>query len=118
MFARIGITRAINRHVERVFDPSRLSTSHLDLDAISRKGFRQQRGRWWGFHYKDLLTEPKPREVVTIYEVDAIGERNWAKAVYNFRWTPQTDPSGVVRKRSTILAFQSITPRSRRTTAS
>src|SRR5260370_36418806 len=40
---------------------------------------------WWGFHYKDLLTEPKPREVVTIYEVDATGERNWAKAVYNFR---------------------------------
>ena len=23
---------------------------------------------------------------------------NWAKAVYNFRWTPQTDPSGVVHK--------------------
>jgi acetamidase/formamidase len=36
--------------------------------------------------------------VVTIYEVDATGERNWAKAVYNFRWTPQTDPSGVVHK--------------------
>src|SRR5207248_1476147 len=38
------------------------------------------------------------REVVTIYEVDAAGERNWAKAVYNFKWTPQTDPSGVVHK--------------------
>ena len=36
--------------------------------------------------------------MVTIYEVDATGERNWAKAVYNFRWTPQTDPSGVVHK--------------------
>jgi acetamidase/formamidase len=44
------------------------------------------------------LTEPKPREVVTIYEVDASGERNWAKAVYNFRWVPQTDPFGVVHK--------------------
>jgi len=47
---------------------------------------------------KDLLTNPKPREVITIYEVDASGERNWAKAVYNFRWTPQTDPFGVVHK--------------------
>lgn len=50
----------------------------------------------WGFHYGDTLTEPKKREVVTIYEVDATGERNWARAVYNYRWTPQTDPFGVV----------------------
>jgi hypothetical protein len=62
------------------------------------KAFGSNAAAWWGFHYKDLLTEPKPREVVTIYEVDATGERNWAKAVYNFRWTPQTDPSGVVHK--------------------
>jgi hypothetical protein len=27
--------------------------------------------------------------VITIYEVDATGSRNWAQAVYNFRWTPQ-----------------------------
>ena len=26
------------------------------------------------------------------------GQRNWAQAVYNFRWTPQTDPFGVVHK--------------------
>lgn len=50
----------------------------------------------WGFHYGDTLTEPKKREVVTIYEVDATGERNWARAVYNYRWTPQTDPFGIV----------------------
>src|SRR2546423_3122256 len=62
------------------------------------KAFGSNAAAWWGFHYKDLLTEPKPREVITIYEVDATGERNWAKAVYNFRWTPQTDPSGVVHK--------------------
>src|SRR5215208_7987316 len=62
------------------------------------KAFGSNAAAWWGFHYKDLLTEPKPREVVTIYEVDATGERNWAKAVYNFRWTPQTDPSGVVHQ--------------------
>ena len=62
------------------------------------KAFGSNAAAWWGFHYNDLITEPKPREVITIYEVDATGERNWAKAVYNFHWTPQTDPFGVVHK--------------------
>jgi acetamidase/formamidase len=62
------------------------------------KAFGSNAAAWWGFHYKDLITDPKPREVITIYEIDASGEHNWAKAVYNFRWTPQTDPSGVVHK--------------------
>jgi acetamidase/formamidase len=62
------------------------------------KAFGSNAAAWWGFHYKDLLTEPKPREVVTIYEIDATGQRNWAKAAYNFRWTPQTDPFGVVHQ--------------------
>src|SRR5215475_11207323 len=66
--------------------------------AYKGKSFGSNAAAWWGFHYKDLLTEPKPREVITIYEVDATGERNWAKAVYNFQWTPQTDPFGVVHK--------------------
>ena len=44
------------------------------------KAFGSNAAAWWGFHYKDLLTEPKPREVITIYEVDASGQRNWAKA--------------------------------------
>ncbi len=52
----------------------------------------------WGFQYKDLLTGERPREVVTIYEIDATGERNWAHALYNFRWPTITDPSGVVHK--------------------
>jgi acetamidase/formamidase len=62
------------------------------------KTFGSNAAAWWGFHYKDLLEEPKPREVITIYEVDPSGERDWAKALYNFRWTPQTDPFGVVHK--------------------
>jgi acetamidase/formamidase len=66
--------------------------------AYSGKAFGSNAAAWWGFHYNDLLTEPKPREVITIYEVNATGDRNWAKAVYNFRWTPQTDPFGVVHK--------------------
>ena len=62
------------------------------------KTFGSNAAAWWGFHYKDLLTEPKPREVITIYEIDTRGEKSWASAVYNFRWTPQTDPYGVVHK--------------------
>ncbi|ARQ01559.1 acetamidase/formamidase family protein [Pseudorhodoplanes sinuspersici] len=65
---------------------------------FSGKAFGSNAAAWWGFHYKDLITEPKPREVITIYEVDATGTRNWAQAVYNFQWTPQTDPFGVVHK--------------------
>ena len=30
------------------------------------KTFGSNAAAWWGFHYKDLLTEPKPREVITI----------------------------------------------------
>jgi acetamidase/formamidase len=62
------------------------------------KSFGSNAAAWWGFHYKDLLEDPKPREVITIYEIDATGERDWAKAVYNFRWVPQTDPFGVLHK--------------------
>src|SRR5436309_10861552 len=49
----------------------------------------------WGFHYHDLIEEPKPREVITIFELDTSGEP-FAKAVYNYVWTPQTDPDGIV----------------------
>ncbi len=66
--------------------------------AFAGRAFGSNAAAWWGFHYNDLLTEPKPREVITIYELDAAGERNWARAVYNYRWVPQTDPSGVVHR--------------------
>ena len=29
---------------------------------------------WWGYHYNEFLAEPKPREVVTIYEIFADGD--------------------------------------------
>ena len=66
--------------------------------AHAGKSFGSNAAAWWGFHYKELMTDPKPREVITIYEIDATGQRNWAKAVYNFQWAPQTDPFGVVHK--------------------
>jgi acetamidase/formamidase/AraC-like DNA-binding protein len=65
--------------------------------AFGGKSFGSNAAAFWGFHYHDMLTEPKAREVVTIYEVDAC--QCTAKAVYNFRWTPQTDPFGVVHSR-------------------
>jgi acetamidase/formamidase len=66
--------------------------------AFEGRAFGSNAAAWWGFHYNDLLTEPKPREVITIYELDTTGGRNWARAVYNYRWVPQTDPFGVVHR--------------------
>ncbi|CAN5167031.1 acetamidase/formamidase family protein [soil metagenome] len=60
------------------------------------RAFGSNAATWWGLHYKELVTAPKDREVVTIYEIDQDEGREFAKAVYNFRWTPQTDPYGVV----------------------
>jgi acetamidase/formamidase len=64
--------------------------------AHKGKAFGSNAAAWWGFHYNDLIEAPKKREVITIYEIDAKGARNWARAVYNYRWAPQTDPFGVV----------------------
>lgn len=57
---------------------------------------------WWGYHYDELLAEPKPREAVTIYEIHFAGHEGdrdgtpHARALYSYRWEPQTDPFGVV----------------------
>ncbi len=50
---------------------------------------------WWGYHYNEFLGGPKPRETVTIYEVFNSCETPHARAIYSYRWEPQTDPSGV-----------------------
>jgi len=60
------------------------------------RAFGSNAAAWWGFHYDDLIEEPKPREVVTIYEVESTHGRACAHAVYSFRWTPQRDPNGVL----------------------
>jgi acetamidase/formamidase/AraC-like DNA-binding protein len=51
---------------------------------------------WWGYHYNELLAEAKPREAVTIYEIFDHDETPYARALYSYRWEPQTDPFGVV----------------------
>lgn len=60
--------------------------------------FGSNAAAWWGFHYNDMVEEPKPREVITIYELDATETEDYATALYNFRWMPQTDPFGVVHE--------------------
>ena len=61
------------------------------------RAFGSSAATWWGYHYAELLSEPKPREVVTIYEIIA-GSEPHARALYSYRWEPQTDPFGVVHK--------------------
>lgn len=62
------------------------------------RAFGSNAAAWWGFHYKELLGEPRPREVVTIYEIDCAEDGEYATAAYSFPWTPQTDPYGVVHR--------------------
>ncbi|MCI3206693.1 MULTISPECIES: acetamidase/formamidase family protein [Pandoraea] len=69
------------------------------------KAFGSHASTWWGFHYQDMLTLPREREVVTVFEIDChdgTGNESMdegsdvARAIYSFRWTPQQDPFGVV----------------------
>ena len=63
--------------------------------AYAGRTFGSNAAASWGYHYNDLIEEPKPREVITIFELDTAGEPT-ARAVYNYVWTPQIDPHGVV----------------------
>lgn len=58
--------------------------------------FGSSAATWWGFHYAELLAEPKPREVVTLYEIVMADDEPHARALYSYRWEAQTDPAGVV----------------------
>ena len=51
---------------------------------------------WWGYHYNEFLAESPPREVVTIYEIFDDDGGGYARALYSYRWSPQTDPFGVL----------------------
>jgi acetamidase/formamidase len=59
------------------------------------KAYGTNLAAWWGYQYHDLIEEPKPREVITIYELDASNGQDFARPIYNFRWLPMTDPFGV-----------------------
>jgi acetamidase/formamidase/AraC-like DNA-binding protein len=62
--------------------------------AFAGKSFGSNAAAWWGFQYDDLIDPPAKRETITIFETDARAAE-WARAVYSYRWTPQTDPFGI-----------------------
>ena len=64
--------------------------------AYQGRVFGSSVAAWWGYHYGEMLSEPRKREVVTIYEIFADHDQPHARAVYSYRWQPQTDPSGTV----------------------
>ena len=61
------------------------------------KAFASNASAWWGYQYHDLLDAGAKRETVTIYEID-LADPTYAKALYSYVWTPQTDPLGVVHR--------------------
>jgi acetamidase/formamidase/AraC-like DNA-binding protein len=62
------------------------------------RAFGSSAATWWGYHYPELLSEPKPREIVTIYEIVSDVDESYLRAAYSYRWAPQTDPFGVTHK--------------------
>ncbi|HLS18656.1 MAG TPA: acetamidase/formamidase family protein, partial [Paracoccaceae bacterium] len=64
--------------------------------AFSGRSFASNASTWWGYHYADFIDSEDRREVVTIFEVEP--ENTHARALYSFRWSPQTDPYGVIHE--------------------
>ena len=60
------------------------------------RAFGSSVAAWWGYHYNEFLDGSKPREAVTIYEIFSDADEPHARALYSYRWEPQTDPFGVV----------------------
>ena len=60
------------------------------------RSFGSNVSAWWGYHYNEIITEPKQRESVTIYEIFDQDTDPHARAVYSYLWEPQIDPSGVL----------------------
>ncbi|SNS31895.1 transcriptional regulator, AraC family [Tropicimonas sediminicola] len=58
------------------------------------KAFGSNASAWWGYQYNDPLQGTSPHETVTIFEVD-LERPDEARALYQYDWTPQTDPFGI-----------------------
>lgn len=61
------------------------------------KAFGSNVSAWWGYQYGDPLQGTKRHETVTIFEVD-LKQPTQARALYQYNWTAQTDPFGVVHE--------------------
>lgn len=62
--------------------------------AFAGKAFASNASAWWGYQYNDPIVPGGQSETVTIFEID-LARPDVARALYNYRWTPQTDPFGV-----------------------
>ena len=60
--------------------------------------FGSSAAAWWGYHYSELVEEPKPRETITLYEIFPDAAEPYASALYSYRWQTQTDPFGTEHK--------------------
>lgn len=65
--------------------------------AFKGKAFASNAAAWWGYQYQDPVVPGTQRETVTIFEID-LASPDVARALYSYRWTPQTDPFGVVHR--------------------
>jgi acetamidase/formamidase/AraC-like DNA-binding protein len=85
----------------RILDVAPRPCRNPDFDG---QVFGSSVAAWWGYHFNELLAEPRPREAVTIYEIHPSGCEGdhdampHARALYSYRWEPQTDPAGVVHR--------------------
>lgn len=61
------------------------------------KAFGSNVSAWWGYQYNDPLNGTPRHETVTVFEVD-LARPDEARALYQYDWTPQTDPFGVVHE--------------------
>ena len=59
------------------------------------KAFGSNASAWWGYQYNDPLRGTKRHETITVFEVD-LDRPDEARPLYQYVWTPQTDPFGVV----------------------
>jgi acetamidase/formamidase/AraC-like DNA-binding protein len=79
----------------RILDMAPRASRNPDFEG---RVFGSSVAAWWGYHYGEFLEGPKPREAVTIYEIETAGDEPHARALYSYRWEPQTDPFGVLHK--------------------
>jgi acetamidase/formamidase/AraC-like DNA-binding protein len=77
----------------RILDIVPRASSNPDFEG---RIFGSSVAAWWGYHYKEFLAEQNAREAVTIYEIFDHDDEPHARAVYSYRWEPQTDPFGTV----------------------
>jgi acetamidase/formamidase/AraC-like DNA-binding protein len=77
----------------RILDIVPRASRNPDFDG---RVFGSSVAAWWGYHYKEFLNGQGTREAVTIYEIFDHDDAPHARALYSYRWEPQTDPYGTV----------------------